>query len=122
MKKVRIIVNVSIVVLVIVVLVGVIIQISSPRPFTDITFDIIALVVSVSSVAIAVLSQISAYHDRRALSKMTHELNNIDSEVSNEMSADQHLHKKLDEIIKLDRRIYDQLSGSTPTSKKVKNS
>lgn len=116
-KHVRIVVFIATIILALTVLSGIIIQLISTKPLTDSVFEIIALFVSVTSVAIAIIAQVASYRDRKKFAQMIHELKTIDSEVDAEQNLDRSLRKKLDELIALDHKIYNRVSQKRQAKK-----
>ena len=113
MKKTRTISFIITVLLAIAIIVGIAIQVLSPRSLLDSTYEIIAFLISGVSVGIALLSQISAYHERREYSKIIRELNEIIADTEAEIAMDQKASKKLDELLALDHRIYGRIAKET---------
>ncbi len=111
MKKLRSIIQISTISLAVVVVIGIVIVITSPNSFTDTAFDIIAFSISAASLAIAILSQISAYHDRKSLFKVVRELNELNSDTEAEQRQNKRMQKKLNELMAMDQRIYRKLSN-----------
>lgn len=119
MKKVRYITYAATILLMVVLIVGIIMQIISPRSATETAFEIIALVVSCSSVTIAIVTQISAYRDHKKFTGIIRELHEIDRDVDSGAALDQSVRNKLDELIALDSRIYHKLAKTMkPKGKK----
>jgi hypothetical protein len=121
MRRIHIITAIATIILVAAVVAGVIIQIFSPHSLTDTAFDIIVFVVSVSSIAIAVIAQVSSYQDRKSFTKMARELKVIDSEVGAERAIDQTMRAELDELLTIDRKIYSRLNKKAKGVKESKH-
>lgn len=121
MRKIHTIVAVVTAVLATIVIIGITILIFSPHSLTDTAFEIIAFFVSIVSVTIAIISQVSAHQDRKNFTKIIHELKTIDSEVNDERAIDQDIREELDKLIAIDRDIYKQVSKKTKNTKKTQS-
>ncbi|MCL1839732.1 hypothetical protein FWF89_01885 [Candidatus Saccharibacteria bacterium] len=113
MKKLRIISFIITISLAMIIVAGVIIQIFSARPLLDITYEVIAFIFSGICVIVALLSQISAYRERKEYSRIIHELNEVIADTEEEKAINEAASKKLDELIALDHRIYGRITGKT---------
>jgi hypothetical protein len=113
MRKIRIISFIITIVLILIIVGGIMIQIFSANSLLDSTYEIIAFLVSGVSVAIALLSQISAYRERKTYARIIRELQAIIKQTEADTALDQEASKKLDELLALDRRIYRQVSANT---------
>lgn len=118
MKKFRVVIFAATLLLVAVVITGAAVLIVSGNPVLDTAFNIIAISVSGASVAIALISQYSAYKDRKELSKLVHGLNEIDEEVVEDGKLAEVIRGRLDEIIALDRKMSFKLDRLVKTRKK----
>ena len=113
MKNTRIIIFAITIILGLAILVGIIIQLHSPKPILDVAYELIAFLVSAAAVFIALISQISSYRERREYSKIIRELNEIIAETESDKAIDIAAAKKLDELLALERRIYQSVSKTT---------
>lgn len=105
----------------VVILAGMLSLILSPRTVADSVSDIIFLIVSGASIAIALYSQLEADKESRHVTKMVKELAEMRKNVDNDMAIDKNVRYKLDKIIALDEQIYKKVGGRKKTSNLVKD-
>ncbi len=105
----------------VVILAGMLSLILSPRTVADSVSDIIFLIVSGASIAIALYSQLEADKESRRVAKMVKELAEMRKNVDNDMAIDKNVRYKLDKIIALDEQIYKKVGGRKKTSNLVKD-
>ena len=105
----------------VVILAGMLSLILSPRTVADSVSDIIFLIVSGASIAIALYSQLEADKESRRVTKMVKELAEMRKNVDNDMAIDKNVRYKLDKIIALDEQIYKKVGGRKKTSNLVKD-
>ena len=117
----RHLVYVLIVVYAILVASGVVFLLTHADSLDEVFVDVIALVISGTSILVALLSQISADRERTHLENMLHEIDLIDENLDADLRADRSLQRRLAEILELDQKIYRKLGGRT-SSKKPKDS
>lgn len=119
MRKFRVIVFAITLLLVVVVIAGAVILILSPNnSAVDTAFNIVAFAVSAASVAIALTSQVSAYQDRKKLSQLVRDLNEIDGEVEEDEKNLAGIRRKLTEIEALDKVMNKKLDKIEKNGKK----
>ncbi len=99
MQKSQRVILIATIILILAIIAGIIIQINSPKTAIDTTYEILAFTVSGSSVLIAILSQTTAYRERKEATKMIHDLNQIIAANNAEKSRDQKLNQKLDTLL-----------------------
>ena len=106
----------------VIILAGLLLLILSPKTVADSAYDVIILVVSGASIAIALYSQLEADKEARRVTKMVKELAEMRKNVDNDMAIDKNVRYKLDKIIALDEQIYKKVGGRKKTSDLVKDS
>lgn len=106
----------------VIILIGMLSLIMSPRTVADSVSDIIVLIISGASIAIALYSQLEADKEARHVTKMVKELAEMRKNVDNDMAIDKNVRYKLDKIIALDEQIYRKVGGRKKTSDLVKGS
>ncbi|MDR3297932.1 MAG: hypothetical protein LBT19_00930 [Candidatus Nomurabacteria bacterium] len=109
MKKFRLIIRAATFLLAVVVIVGAIVLVMSQSSALDTAFDIIAFAISAASVAVAIISQVSAYNVRKKLTKMVRELSAMDAEIIEDERLGESIKRKLNEIAAIDKEIYRKL-------------
>jgi hypothetical protein len=110
MKKLRLIVRISIIVLVILSIVGIVILIVNEKlDWLDTSYEIIAFVLGASGMIMAVLSEIDSYTIEKASRKMIESLTHLNREADEDDKVDKQFQKKLDEILAMDEKIYNKL-------------
>ena len=105
----------------ILVISGIIFLIAHSTSFDEVFVDVVALVISGTSILVALLSQIAADRERTRLEQMIQEIDLIDENLESDLRADRSVQHRLTEILELDQKIYRKLGGRTP-SKKLKKS
>jgi hypothetical protein len=93
----------------------------SPKTLTDSAYDVVILLVSGVSIAIAIYSEVELNREARRVGKMVHELNEMRENVDNDMAIDKNVRYKLDKIIALDEQIYKKVGGRKKTNDLVKD-
>lgn len=106
----------------VIILIGMLSLIMSPRTVADSVSDIIVLIISGASIAIALYSQLEADKEARHVTKMVKELAEMRKNVDNDMAIDKNVRYKLDKIIALDEQIYRKVGGRKKASDLVKDS
>lgn len=109
------------VILAVVFVVGFIMVLLSPKTLTDSAYDVVILLVSGVSIAVAIYSEVELNHEARRVEKMVHELNEMRKNVDNDMAIDKNVRYKLDKIIALDEQIYKKVGGRKKTAELVKD-
>lgn len=109
MRKFRLVIWAVTILLAAAVIAGAMVLVLSPDSAFETAFNIIAFSVSATSVAIAVMSQVSAYKDRQKISKLVHGINVLDEELIEDEKTVEHIQRKLNEIIALDKELYNKL-------------
>lgn len=99
-------------ILVILVSVGAFFAFMTPNRITEISFNIIALVVSTISVSLAILSQLSTERSRKIDERVMRDLREIDRNVEDDAAVDRSLRYKLDKIIAQNEIIYVKMGGN----------
>lgn len=93
----------------------------SPKTLADSAYDIVILLVSGVSIAVAIYSEVELNHESRRVEKMIHELNEMRQNVDNDMAIDKNTRYKLDKIIALDEQIYKKVGGRRKTKDLIKD-
>ena len=109
MKKLRFIVRAAIVALAVISIVGLVLLVNRDLDAGSATYEIIVFVFAIVCVVTAILSQVESYRSEKTLRKMIKDLQEIDAEVDEESKQERSLRKKVDEILALDRKIYNKL-------------
>lgn len=109
------------VILAIVFAIGIVMVLLSPKTLADSAYDIVILLVSGVSIAVAIYSEIELNHESRRVEKMIHELNKMRQNVDNDMAIDKNVRYKLDKIIALDEQIYKKVGGRKKTNELIKD-
>lgn len=109
------------VILAIVFVIGIVMVLLSPKTLADSAYDIVILLVSGVSIAVAIYSEIELNHESRRVEKMIHELNKMRQNVDNDMAIDKNVRYKLDKIIALDEQIYKKVGGRKKTKELIKD-
>lgn len=109
------------VILAIVFVIGIIMVLLSPKTLADSAYDIVILLVSGVSIAVAIYSEIELNHESRRVEKMIHELNKMRQNVDNDMAIDKNVRYKLDKIIALDEQIYKKVGGRKKAKELIKD-
>ena len=89
---------------------GIVTLMLSSRETVDLLTDAILLLISASSIAIAIFSQISADRDTRRIERIVHDINDIDEHTEEDLKTDTSFSRKLDEILRLEKEIYEEVS------------
>ena len=101
---------------------GLVTLLLSSRETVDLLTDAILLLISASSIAIAIFSQISADRDAHRIEKIVHDINDIDEHTEEDLKTDTSFSRKLDEILRLEKEIYEEVSKkhkNTPSVEKT---
>ena len=109
------------IILAVVFVIGFIMVLLSPKTLTDSAYDVVILLVSGVSIAIAIYSEVGLNREARRVEKMVHELNEMRKNVDNDMAIDKNVRYKLDKIIALDEQIYKKVGGRKKTNDLVKD-
>ncbi len=109
------------IILAIVFIIGIVMVLLSPKTLADSAYDIVILLVSGVSIAVAIYSEVELNHESRRVEKMIHELNEMRQNVDNDMAIDKNTRYKLDKIIALDEQIYKKVGGRRKTKDLIKD-
>ena len=109
------------IVMAVIILAGMISLILSPKTVADSAYDIIILVISGASIAIALYSQLEADKEARRVMKMVKEVAEMRKNVENDMAIDKNVRYKLDKIIAIDEQIYKKVGGRKKTNDLLKD-
>lgn len=110
MKKFRIVIWAVTGFLAAAVLAGAMVLVLSPDSAFETAFNIIAFSISAASVAIAVMSQVSAYKDRQKIEKLIHGMHELDGEVEEGEQTVEYIRRKLIEIAAQEKEIDKKVS------------
>ncbi len=100
MRKIpRIILVISTVVLALAIIVGIIIQLLTPNGAVATTYEILTLIVSGSSVLLAIISQVTSYRERREFTRIIRDLHELDDASDADASRDRRISQKLDQLL-----------------------
>ena len=105
----------------VIILAGMISLILSPKTVADSAYDIIILVISGASIAIALYSQLEADKEARRVMKMVKEVAEMRKNDENDMAIDKNVRYKLDKIIAIDEQIYKKVGGRKKTNDLLKD-
>ncbi len=111
MRKVRKYTYILITILIILVSIGAFFAFMTPNRITEISFNIIALIVSTISVALAIHAQVTTERSRLADERLLRDLREIDRNVEGDAAVDRSLRYKLDKIIAQNELIYVKMGG-----------
>ena len=104
---------------------GMVTLILSSRDLVDLLTDAILLLISASSIAIAIFSQIGADRDTHRLEKLVHEINDIEEQTEEDLKTDTSFRRKIDEVLRLEKEIYEAVTknhkDTSPVEKSPKN-
>ncbi len=109
------------IILAIVFVIGFIMVLLSPKTLTDSAYDVVILLISGVSIAVAIYSEVGLNREARRVEKVVHELNEMRKNVDNDMAIDKNVRYKLDKIIALDEQIYKKVGGRKKTNDLVKD-
>jgi competence protein ComGC len=110
MKKLRLAVRISIVILVILSIIGIVILIANENlNWLDTSYEIIAFTLGASGMIMAVLSEIDSYTIEKSSKKMVESLTQLNREADEDDKVDREFQKKLDKILALEGKIYKKL-------------
>jgi uncharacterized membrane protein (DUF106 family) len=99
MKRLRLIITISTVILLILMVVGVTILIVNQHlSFLDTLYEVIAFCIGIAGILLSIVSQIDAYRQERIVSHLKKELAEINQESDEQLRADSRMEKQLDEI------------------------
>ena len=104
------------IILAVVFVIGFIMVLLSPKTLTDSAYDVVILLISGVSIAVAIYSEVGLNREARHVEKMVHELNEMRKNVDNDMAIDKNVRYKLDKIIALDEQIYKKVGGRKKTN------
>ena len=121
MKKKERILFYSVIVVAAVTILGMAAVIFGQKDWTGSTLDLIILFSGAISIVLAIYSERSADRERRRLSKMIHDINAIDTNLTSDMHVDDEMRKKLNHIIAMDEQILEELTSTKRKSKRVGN-
>ena len=94
----------------------------SSRDLTDLLVDAVLLLISASSIAIAIFSQMAAIRDARRIEHLMRDINSIDRNTEEDLRTDSSFRRKLDEVLRLEKEIHDELIGKKRDKKIEKGS
>lgn len=109
------------IILAVVFVIGFIMVLLSPKTLTDSAYDVVILLISGVSIAVAIYSEVGLNREARHVEKMVHELNEMRKNVDNDMAIDKNVRYKLDKIIALDEQIYKKVGGRKKTNDLVED-
>lgn len=116
MKKLRMIVRIVTAGLFVLTIVGIVILIINENlGWLDTSYEVIAFSLGSSGMILAVLEQINSHQDEQRFKKMISEINELNREHDDNEKVDVEFQRKLDEILKMDQRIYRKLSKKSKT-------
>ena len=84
----------------------------SSRELTDLLADCILLLISASSIAIAIFSQISADRDAHHIERLMRDINGIEKRTEEDLKTDTGFRHKLDEVLRLEKEIYQEITNN----------
>ena len=108
-----------IVVVAAITIIGMAAIIFSQKDWTGSTLDIIILGTGSVSILLAIYSERSSDKESRRLTKMIHDINNIDANLASDMHIDGEMRKKLNHIIAMDEQILEELTSHKRAIKRV---
>lgn len=108
-----------IVVVAAITIIGMAAIIFSQKDWTGSTLDIIILGTGSVSILLAIYSERSSDKESRRLTKMIHDINNIDANLASDMHIDDEMRKKLNHIIAMDEQILEELTSHKRAIKRV---
>ena len=108
-----------IVVVAAITIIGMAAIIFSQKDWTGSTLDIIILGTGSVSILLAIYSERSSDKESRRLTKMIHDINNIDANLASDMHIDGEMRKKLNHIIAIDEQILEELTSHKRATKRV---
>ena len=111
MRKFRKYTYIIIIALVTLVVTAALFAFIAPGRTTEIIFNIVALIVSTTSVALAIHSQIHAERSRHVDERVIRDLREINQTVEHDSAVDRSLRYKLDKIIAQNEIIYQKMGG-----------
>ena len=120
MRKFRKIMFILTIVFAVLIFLGLVLLIVSSKELADLFFDCIILLISASSIAIAIFSQLAADKEQRRIEKIVHDVNAIDKKTQEDYETDEGIRRKLDKILSLEEEIYKKVGGRKDV-KKVEN-
>lgn len=120
MRKFRKIMFILTIVFAVLIFLGLVLLIMSSKELADLFFDCIILLISASSIAIAIFSQLAADKEQRRIEKIVHDVNAIDKKTQEDYKTDEGIRRKLDKILSLEEEIYKKVGGRKDV-KKVEN-
>ena len=121
MKKKQRFLFYTIVIVAAITIIGMAAVIFGQKDWTGSTLDLIILFSGAISIMLAIYSERSADRERRRLSKMIHDINAIDANLTSDMHVDDEMRKKLNHIIAMDEQILEELTSTKRKSKRVGN-
>lgn len=119
MKKKQRFLFYAIVIVAAITIIGMAAVIFGQKDWTGSTLDIIILITGSISILLAIYSERSSDKERRRLTKMIHDINNIDANLASDMHIDDEMRKKLNHIIAMDEQILEELTSHKRATKRV---
>ena len=109
----------SVIVVVGITILGMIAVIFSEKNWSGSILDLIILFSGAISIMLAIYSERSADRERRRLTKMIHDINAIDANLTSDMHVDDEMRKKLNHIIAMDEQILEELTSGKRKTKRA---
>jgi type VI protein secretion system component VasK len=111
MKKLRLMIRVTTAVLIVLTVAGIILLLVNRKlDIVDTSYEIIALALGATGMMIAVLSEVGYYHEEKQTRRLLEEISQLNREHDEDEKVDQEFQEKLDNLLRMDRKIYQKLS------------
>lgn len=110
MKKLRIIIRISTIILLAVTITGIVLLIISENDAVDTTYEIIAFSLGAAGMIISILAQVDSYQQEKINKQMVADLTELNREADADDKVDAAFQKKLDTLITMNKKIYDKVS------------
>ena len=121
MKKKQRFLFYTIVIVAAITIIGMAAVIFGQKDWTGSTLDLIILITGSVSILLAIYSERSSDKESRRLTKMIHDINNIDANLASDMHIDDEMRKKLNHIIAMDEQILEELTSGKRKTKRAGN-
>lgn len=121
MKKKQRFLFYTIVIVAAITIIGMIAVIFGQKNWSGSILDLIILFSGAISIMLAIYSERSADRERRRLTKMIHDINAIDANLTSDMHVDDEMRKKLNHIIAMDEQILEELTSGKRKTKRAGN-
>ncbi len=119
MKRKEKILFYSVIIVVGITIIGMIAVIFGQKNWSGSILDLIILFSGAISIMLAIYSERSADRERRRLTKMIHDINAIDANLTSDMHVDDEMRKKLNHIIAMDEQILEELTSGKRKTKRA---